>query len=259
MSEDGRVRCETREGVAHILFDNQRAYNALTNAMWHELADHCARIAGDSDIRAVTFRGAGEKAFISGNDISGFLDFETGEDGIGYERDVGACVEAVEELPQPTIALVNGWAVGGGLAIAFACDFRIASAGARFGSPIARTIGNCLSARGYARILWHVGPAVAKRMLLLGEIMTAEEMAALGVMHEVVKAGALQATGDALAARLRENAPLTIRASKEAMRRIAYADLPNIDDLVATVYGSEDFKSAVRRFIAKEKPVWKGR
>ncbi|MBN8831876.1 MAG: enoyl-CoA hydratase/isomerase family protein, partial [Sphingomonadales bacterium] len=164
MSGEGRVRCETRDGVAHILFDNQRAYNALTNAMWHELADHCSRIAGDPDIRAVTCRGAGEKSFISGNDISGFLDFETGADGIAYEREVGACVEAVEQLPQPTIALVNGWAVGGGLAIAFACDFRIATSGSRFGSPIARTIGNCLSAKGYARILWHVGPALAKRM-----------------------------------------------------------------------------------------------
>lgn len=257
MSE-GRVRCERREGVAHILFDRPAAHNALTSAMWHELADHCGVIARDGDVRAVTFRGAGDKAFISGNDISGFLDFETGADGVAYEREVGACVDAVEQLPQPTIALVNGWAVGGGLAISLACDFRLATAPSRFGSPIARTIGNCLSAKGYARILRHVGPAVAKRMLLLGEMLTAEEMAALGLMHAIVAADDLGAAGDALAARLKDNAPLTMRATKEAFRRLAYADLPDMDDLIADVYGSRDFQQAVRSFMAKEKPVWKG-
>ena len=253
------VRCEIRHGIARIVFDNQRAYNALTNAMWHELADHCGAIARNADVRVVIFQGAGEKAFVSGNDISGFLDFETGLDGIAYEREIGACVEAVEQLPQPAIALVNGWAVGGGLAIAFACDFRIATAASRFGSPIARTIGNCLSAKNYARILWHVGPAMAKRMLVLGETATAEDLMALGLMHDVVEPTGLAAAGDALSARLKENAPLTMRASKEAMRRMAYANLPDIDDLIETVYGSEDFRMGVRNFMSKAKPEWTGK
>lgn len=258
MSE-GRVRCETHDGIASILFDNPRAYNALTNAMWHELAGHCRAIARNRDIRVVTFRGAGEKAFISGNDISGFLDFETGKDGVAYEREVGACVEAVEQLPQATVALVNGWAVGGGLAIAFACDFRIATSGSKFGSPIARTIGNCLSAINYARILWHVGPTLTKRMVLLGEMLTAEQMRAHDLLYEVVEPAGLIAAGDALAARLKSNAPLTIQASKEAMRRVAYSNLPEIDDLIEAVYDSADFRSAVKSFVAKETPVWTGK
>lgn len=256
---EGRIRLEKQDGIARILFDHPRAYNALTNAMWHELADHCGVIGRDADVRAVTFQGAGDKAFISGNDISGFLDFQTGADGVSYEREIGACVEAVEQLPQPAIALVNGWAVGGGLAIAFACDFRIATAGSRFGSPIARTIGNCLSAKNYARILWHFGPALAKRMLLLGETMTAEELMALGLMHDVVAPDGLVAAGDSLCARLSDNAPLTMRASKEAMRRVAYANLPDIDDLIGAVYGSDDFRMGVRNFIAKVKPDWTGK
>lgn len=257
MSE-GRVYCEKRDGVAKILFDNQPAYNALTNAMWHELADHCHAISKDAEVRVVTFQGAGEKAFISGNDIGEFLDFETGEDGVAYEREIGACVEAVEQLPQPTIALVHGWAVGGGLAIAFACDFRIATFGSRFGSPIARTIGNCLSAKNYGRILWHVGPALAKKMLLLGDTMTAEDLMALGLMHVVVEPRGLTAAGDVLCGRLKDNAPLTMSASKEAMRRIAYANLPDIDDLIGSVYASQDFNLGVRNFLAKVKPDWTG-
>jgi enoyl-CoA hydratase/carnithine racemase len=258
MSE-GRVRYSQHDGIGRILFDNPRAYNALTTSMWNELEDRCAAIADDPTIRAVVVQGAGDKAFVSGNDISGFLDFKDGADGVAYEAKVGASVDALEKLRQPTIALIQGWAVGGGLAIALACDFRIAAAGSRFGSPIARTIGNCLSAKSYARILWHVGPALAKRILLLGEVVAAEELHALGLLYDVVTRDALDASGDGLAARLKDNAPLTMGASKEAMRRMAYAKLPDVDDLVESVYGSDDFRTGVRSFVGKTKPEWTGR
>ena len=258
MSE-GRVRYHKDGGVGRIVFDNPDARNALNAAMWRELGEHCAAIANDPEVRAVTLRGAGGKAFISGNDIKDFLGFKSGDDGIAYENEVGAFVEAVERLPQPTIAVVEGWAVGGGLAIAFACDFRVATPGARFGSPIARTIGNCLSAKGYARLLAHVGPALTKRMLLLGEILSVEELAHLGLVHQIVDADEIDAAVDALAARLKENAPLTIRATKEAIRRINFSDLPDIDDLIRQVYGSRDFHEGVRNFIGKVKPSWSGK
>jgi enoyl-CoA hydratase/carnithine racemase len=254
----GRVTLERHGDVARLTFDHPAAYNALDWTMWRELADHCTTLAGDRAVRVVTFRGAGGKAFVSGTDISGFLDFETAEQGIAYEREVGTYVETIEALPQPTVALIEGWAVGGGLAIAFACDFRIATAGSRFGSPIGRTIGNCLAARSYARILAHVGPAITKRMLLLGEILTAEELNHLSLITDVVAADEMDAAADTLCARLAENAPLTTAATKEAIRRIIYADLPDIDDLIGRVYASHDFRNGVRNFLAKRKAVWTG-
>ncbi|MGC4252076.1 MAG: enoyl-CoA hydratase [Sphingobium sp.] len=255
----GCVRYTQRDGVGHLLIDNAAAYNAFDDDMWQELADHCTAIAADRSVRVVTIGGAGEKAFAAGNDIHGFLSFRDGMDGVAYEKRVGACIEALENLPQPTVALIRGWAVGGGLAIALSCDFRIAAAGARFGSPIARTLGNSLCMRNYARILSHLGPALTKRMLLLAEIMTAEELQPHGLLEAVVEPDALDATAAALCDRLKQNAPLSLHVTKEALRRLTYANLPDMDDLIALAYGSEDFRHGVASFLAKTKPQWTGR
>ncbi|UAK23276.1 enoyl-CoA hydratase [Sphingomonas nostoxanthinifaciens] len=250
----------TKDGVvARILFDRPEAYNALTWDMWRGLGTACAAIAADPEIRVVTLRGAGGKAFVSGTDIAGFQSFTSGAEGVAYEAEMDSYVGAVEALPQPTIAIVDGWAVGGGLALSFACDFRIAATGARFGSPLARTIGNCLSARGYARLVQHAGIPIAKRMLLAAEIVPAAELHALGLVNALVEPDAIDATVAELVDRLAANAPLTQRVSKEAIRRLSTLNQPDIDDLVATIYGSADFAEGVRSFLAKEKPVWRGR
>jgi enoyl-CoA hydratase/carnithine racemase len=260
MSE-GRLIYEKTGSLARVVFDNPRAHNALTHEMWCELGELCRRIATDRDIRVVTFRGAGGKAFISGTDISGFADFQTGQDGIAYERGIDEHMTAVESLPMTTIAVIEGWAVGGGLNIMSACDFRVATSDSRFGSPLGRTIGNCLSMKSYARIAGAVGISIAKRMLLLGEMINAHELSDAGVLYSVVAPSELDAAVDALCARAAENAPLTTRVSKEAIRRLAYADLPNIDELIELVYGSDDFKTGVRNFLAKIKttPRWSGK
>jgi enoyl-CoA hydratase/carnithine racemase len=260
MSE-GKLLYDKTGSLARIVFDNPRAHNALTHEMWRELGEVCRRIAADPDIRAVTFRGAGSKAFISGTDISGFADFQSGHDGIAYERGIDEYMAAVESLPMATIAVIEGWAVGGGLNIMSACDFRVATHDARFGSPLGRTIGNCLSMRSYARIAGAVGVSVAKRMLLLGEMISAHELFDAGVLYSVVAPSELDATVDALCARAAENAPLTTKVSKEAMHRLAYANLPDIDDLIQLVYGSEDFRTGVRNFLGKNKttPRWRGK
>jgi enoyl-CoA hydratase/carnithine racemase len=229
--------------------------------MWRELGELCLRIAADPDIRVVTFRGAGGKAFISGTDIGGFADFQSGRDGIAYERGIDEYMAAVESLPMTTVAVIEGWAVGGGLNIMCACDFRVATSDARFGSPLGRTIGNCLSMRSYARIAGVVGVSFAKRMLLLGETLNAYELFDAGVLYSVVERSQLDVTVDALCTRAAENAPLTTRVSKEAIRRLTYANLPDIDDLIELVYGSEDFRAGVRNFLAKNKtpPRWRGK
>lgn len=258
MSE-GKLIYRKEGNIGRIIFDNQPAFNALTMTMWRDLAAACTEIAQDREVRVVTMRGAGGKAFISGTDISGFHKFESGHDGIVYEREMDHCIGTIEALPQPTIAVVDGWAVGGGIAISFACDFRIAAKNAKFGSPLARTIGNCLSMKGYTRLVANAGIAQAKRMLILGEMLTAEELHALGLVLRAVEPEELDATMNELTDKLASHAPLTIQASKEAIRRLTYNNLPNIDDLIEMIYGSEDFRMAVRNFMEKRPTDWQGR
>jgi enoyl-CoA hydratase/carnithine racemase len=259
MSE-AKLVYEKRGAVAQIRFDNPSAHNALTHQMWCDLRDVCRQIAQDTSVRVVTFRGVGGKAFISGTDISGFVGFTSGRDGITYERHIDECMAAVDALPVTTIAIIEGWAVGGGLNIFSAADFRIATPDARFASPLGRTIGNCLSMSSCARIAGAIGVTTAKRMLLLGEVISAQEMMTRGVLYSVVESAGLDAAVDALCERAAANAPLTTRASKEMIRRLNYANLPNVDDLIEQVYGSEDFKRGVQNFLAKTKsvPQWSG-
>lgn len=257
---DARIIYEKAGDVAHVTFHNPQAHNALTSQMWSDLRDTALAIAADSSIRVAVFRGAGGKAFVSGTDISGFANFTSGDDGIGYERKGDDCMRALDAIPVTTIAVVDGWAVGGGLNIAAACDFRVATPDARFGCPIGRTLGNCLSPLTLARIGAVAGVAVAKRMVLLGEVFGAQDLLASGFLLRIVEREAIDAEVDALCRRAAENAPLTTRVTKEILRRMTLDDLPDVDALIAQVYGSDDFKRGVRDFLAKTKavPAWSG-
>jgi enoyl-CoA hydratase/carnithine racemase len=261
MSE-GRIILERSGPIARILFHNPAAHNALTHKMWGELRELCLTLAQDRAVRVVTFRGSGGKAFVSGTDISHFLGFTSGRDGIDYEREIDAAMGAIDGLPMTTVAVIEGWAVGGGLNILSACDFRIATPDARFGSPLGRTIGNCLSMSSYARVVRAVGIPAARRMILLGEMLTAPELLSSGVLYEVVESNGLDAAVAQLCERAAANAPLTTRVTKEALRRLTGATLPDIDDLIERVYGSADFKRGVQAFIEKKSkkdpPDWTG-
>ena len=256
----GRVICEREGVVARVLFSNPGAHNALTHKMWLELREHCAGLADDSGIRVVVFRGEGGKAFVSGTDISGFASFTSGADGLAYERGIDDCMAAVDALPMATVAVVDGWAVGGGLNIASACDFRLATPTARFGSPLGRTLGNCLSMSSYARIVSAIGAAAARRMLLLGEMLTAQELLDSGFLYRMVDASQLEDELKSLCERAAANAPLTTGVTKEALRRWRNRNLPAIDDLIELVYGSADFNLGVRHFLAGNRtpPDWSG-
>jgi enoyl-CoA hydratase/carnithine racemase len=255
---NGHVHLSVRDGIASILFDRPEARNAMTWAMYDELAAICERIATDPAIRVATFRGAGGEAFVAGTDIEQFRAFSSGEDGIAYERKIDARIELIERLPMPTVAIVEGWAIGGGLAIAAACDFRIATPQANFGLPIARTLGNCLSMANTARVVAAVGVNYAKRMLLLAENLSAGQAQACGFVTEIAEAGELDASAAALCARLAKNAPITMRVAKESIRRLVAEGLPPGEDLIRACYGSRDFKIGVEAFLEKKRPAWTG-
>ncbi|GLK72080.1 enoyl-CoA hydratase/isomerase family protein [Ancylobacter dichloromethanicus] len=256
-----RIDFEKAGEVAFVRFNNPEAHNALTGQMWLDLRDAALRIADDPSIRVAVFRGVGGKAFVSGTDITGFTTFASGADGVAYEHRIDDCMSAVDAIPVTTLAVVDGWAVGGGLNIASACDFRLATPGARFGSPIGRTLGNCLSALSMARIGDAVGVGIAKRMVLLGEIVTAQEMLDNGFLLKIAEPEAMDAEIEALCRRAAENAPLTTRATKATVRALALGSLPDIEAMVAQVYGSEDFRRGVADFLARTKavPKWTGR
>ena len=259
MSDQGAVRYRRVGVAAHISFDRPAARNAMTWTMYEQLAAACEQIAADREVRVAVFRGAGGKAFVAGTDIGQFREFKTAEDGVEYERKVAEFLAHVEALRVPTLAVVEGWAIGGGLAIAAVCDLRIATPGSRFGVPIARTLGNCLSVANYARLVTALGQARAKRMLLMAENLPAEEALAAGFLMDVVEPAALDARIAEICGRLNGNAPVTMRVTKEAMRRLQQAGIPDGDDLVRACYGSDDFHAGVKAFVEKRTPQWSGR
>src|SRR5262245_2904918 len=256
---DGDVHLSRAGPVATVVFDRPEARNAMTWRMYARLGEICAALRADPEVRVVVFRGAGGKAFVAGTDIAQFLEFTSGEDGIAYEERMEGYLGALEALPMPTLAVVEGFAIGGGLAIAACCDLRVATPGSRFGVPIARTLGNCLSVANTARLVAALGTSRAKRVLLLAEMITAEEALTGGFLTAVVAPDELDRRVAELCDRLAHHAPVTMRVSKEAIRRLMQAGLLDDSDLVRETYGSEDFRRGVRAFVEKREVEWTGR
>jgi enoyl-CoA hydratase/carnithine racemase len=255
---EGSVRLAIAAGVAAVQFDRPQARNAMTWAMYSRLGEICEQLRNDASVRVVTFRGAGGQAFVAGTDIEQFRDFD-GDAGVAYERRVEACIGRLEALPMPTVAIVEGWCVGGGLAIATACDFRIGASHACFGVPIARTLGNTLSVANLARLLAALGQPRLRRMLLLAEMLDAAEALACGYLLQVSEPAELDAAAAKLVARLAALAPLTQRTVKEGLRRLISHGLPDGEDLIRTCYGSADLREGVDAFADKRSPAWTGR
>ena len=258
MSE-GDVTLAIEGLVATVRFDRPQMHNAMTFAMYDRLVAICGDLKSNEGVRVIVFRGVGGKAFISGTDIGQLSAISGGRDGLAYEARIETCISALEALPQPTVALIDGWAVGGGLALAAACDFRLATKAAKFGAPIARTVGNSYSPANVKRLIAGLGAPRAKRILMLGEMIEAEEAKSCGFVLDTVEPDGLQARADELIAVLLGNAPLTMRASKEMVRRIVQDEANDGSDLIAAIYGSEDFRVGVQAFLGKVKPVWRGR
>ena len=252
---------ELRDGVAYVTFNRPQARNALTFAMYDRLAEVCTRANEDRAIKAILLTGAGDKAFAAGTDISQFRAFEKEQDALDYEARIDRVMDALEKCRVPTIAAIHGACTGGGASIAAACDLRIASRTMKYGFPVARTLGNCLSMTSYARLVYLLGPALVKDIVFRARLVEADEALAAGLVSELCDdQRSLLERAEALVRQVAAHAPLTLQATKEAILRLR----PSVphgagNDLVLMCYMSEDFREGMSAFLEKRRPAWKGR
>jgi enoyl-CoA hydratase/carnithine racemase len=258
MSE--HILFEIREGIGHVTFNRPEARNAFTLAMYEQLEKITQDAQNDSSVRALVFTGAGDKAFGAGTDISEFKSFSAAEDALNYEARMDRVLTTLERSTIPTIAAIAGVCTGGGAAIAGCCDLRIGAANIRFGLPMARTLGNCLSMANYARMAALLGPSRLMDIIYTARLVEAEEARTLGLVSEVLPDYAsLQKRAVELARTVAAHAPLTLRVTKEALRRIREKMTPEDDpELILKCYLSKDFREGMDAFLNKRKPHWTG-
>lgn len=253
------ITSDLRGQTLWVTFNRPEARNALTFDMYEGLAEICSTVPEDGSVKALVIVGAGGKAFAAGTDMTQFRAFETEEDAWAYEDEITRVLTAVDMCPVPTIAAIHGACTGGGASIAASCDMRICSAQLKFGFPIARTLGNCLNAGNLARLTELMGAGRVRDMIFTARLVGAEEAMAIGLVSQVLAdEDTLLTRASELAEQLGGMAPLTLRATKEAMRRNRDAAAVDDKDLIALCYMSQDFKHGLEAFLAKKKPEWTG-
>ncbi len=252
----------TDGNTAWITLDNPARMNAMTAAMWEALPALVARAVADEDVRVVVVRGAGAKAFCAGADISEFESARTAVNAAKYDALNEASFQALVSCPKPVIAMIHGFCMGGGLAIALCCDMRLAGEDSQFAIPAAK-LGIGYNARWVRPILAAVPPASAKEMLFTGRRFSAAEAVAMGLVSRVVPGSELEATVRALADEIAGNAPLTVAAAKlvidEMVRHPETPSMAKLDAAVETCFESEDYIEGRRAFLEKRKPIFKGK
>lgn len=250
-----------RHGPAAVLtFNRPEQRNAMTWSMYEGLVKACDEVDEDPDIRVFVLRGAGGKAFVAGTDINQFRSFREPKDALDYESRIEKVLTRLEDVRKPTIAAVTGYAVGGGLMIALACDLRICTPDSRFGAPIARTLGNCLAFGNYARLIDLIGPARTMELIYSARLVDAEEAYRIGLVNEVIPADRFEQRLAELIKTISSHAPLTLAVTKQAVRRIQRHRRPTGgEDLIVACYMSDDFREGVEAFLSKRQPIWRGR
>ena len=252
---------EVDGSIGLVTLNRPDARNALTFGMYDRLAEICRDVKIGGPVKAIIVRGAGEKAFAAGTDMAQFYDFTEPQHALDYEATMDQVLRDIEMCPVPTIAAINGACTGGGAAIAAACDIRLCDRSLKFGFPIARTLGNCLSIGNLNRLAVLVGAGRVREMILTARLINAEEAKSIGLVAEVLeKPEEVHVRAAELAGQMSHHAPLTMRATKEALRRLrvdgAKADC---SDLIVDCYMSQDFKEGIAAFLGKRKPDWKGK
>ena len=245
-----------RSGIAEYRLMRPDSRNSLTFEMYQAIQDLCEH-PGEAGVVVLTAEG--DKAFASGTDISNFKNFQSAQDAINYEAMIGRTIDAVQKSPVPVIASLHGIVAGGGAAIAAAADVRLATPDTRFGMPIARTLGNCLSLANLNRLVHLLGESRTRYLMLTAEFLEMKSLAASGFVSEVLETAALcdQRARD-LAAQMTTLAPLTISATRDGLARLAKQSVPEDIDLIQRCYLSDDFSEGVDAFFAKRKANWSG-
>jgi len=256
----GDLLYEINDGIGRVTFNRPQARNAFTFQMYERLEEICTQADNDSSVKVLLLTGAGEKAFAAGTDISLFQDFSTAEHALEYESRIERVLTALENCRVPSIAAIAGVCTGGGFSIAGCCDLRIGAANARFGVPIGRTLGNCLSISNYVRLAALLGPARVKDIIFTARLIEAEEACKIGLLGEVLpNYETLQSRATELARTVASQAPLTLQVTKEALRRIKEKMSPEDDrELILKCYMSKDFREGMDAFLNKRPPKWTG-
>ena len=254
-----------REGaVATVVFNRPQQRNPISYDMWIALREQMSELAGDEEIRCVVFRGAGGEAFSAGADIKDFSEHRyDSESARTYGITIEATLDAIDEIPKPTISMIEGFCVGGGLELASATDIRIASPGSRYGIPVAR-LGITAGFKEMRRVVRLVGPGNASYIALSGELMDAENALRIGLLTELVAPESLEDRVYSLARRMAELAPMSHADHKEIIRTVGNnPGLIGMTDkdfsLQYRVFDTDDFKEGMSAFVEKRKPRFKGK
>lgn len=256
------LRTETTGAVAWLIADNPGRMNSFTAAMWAEVPEAVARAVADPAVRVIVVRGAGTNAFSAGADISEFETARAGAAAAHYDGLNHAAFDALRRCSKPTIAMIHGYCLGGGLAVALCCDMRYADAQAQFSIPAAK-LGLGYDQRWIRPLLAAVPPARAKEILFTGRRFPASEAQAMGLVNRIVPRGELEAFTRALADEIGGNAPLTIRAAKASIDALsqtpAAANSADLDAMIAACAASADYAEGRRAFLEKRKPRFEGK
>jgi len=248
--------------LAWIEIANPGRKNALTAAMWESFPVLVARAVDDGDVRVLILRGAGRDAFSAGADISEFESARTGAAARAYDALNEQAFQALSQCPKPTISMIHGFCLGGGLAVALSTDIRLADEASQYAIPAAR-LGIGYNARWVRPILAAVSPAEAKEMLFTGRRYSAREALSMGLLSRVLHADDLEQSARALAAEIAANAPLSVMAAKrtidEFVRHPENPEVAELDRLVADCFASADYAEGRRAFLEKRKPEFRGK